>query len=150
MADRHTTEQRAHNMSRIRKFGNASTELKMVSLFRRHGITGWRRHLKLPGRPDFTFGRERVVVFVDGCFWHACPRCNWKPASNREYWEAKFARNIANDRDADHALRKIGWKVIRIWEHSLKHPARVVGRIRRTLELAKSRSSSRNRRVQTP
>jgi DNA mismatch endonuclease (patch repair protein) len=133
MADRHSPEQRSRNMSRIRKFGNASTEMVLVRLFRSHGITGWRRHLALPGRPDFTFRRERVVVFVDGCFWHQCSRCNWTPSNNKDYWEGKFARNRAADRAADRALRNAGWRVLRIWEHSLKQPDRVIARVRLVL-----------------
>lgn len=134
MADCHTKEQRSRNMSRIRKFGNESTELRLARLLRQHGIRGWRRHLPLPGRPDFTFRQERVVVFVDGCFWHRCPRCNWTPSDNRAYWEAKFARNLEKDRLADRALREAGWRVLRIWEHVLKkQPRRVIARILRAL-----------------
>jgi DNA mismatch endonuclease (patch repair protein) len=135
MADWHTKTQRSYNMSRIRKFGNKTTELRMIALFRAYGIKGWRRHLPLPGRPDFTFRRARMVVFVDGCFWHGCRRCNWMPTSNTEYWSSKFAGNRAKDRDANRALRRSGWIVLRIWEHSLKQPARVMARIRRALGL---------------
>jgi DNA mismatch endonuclease (patch repair protein) len=133
MADRHTKKQRSYNMSRIRKFGNKTTEIRMIALFQAYGIKGWRRHLPLPGRPDFTFRRARVVVFVDGCFWHGCPRCNWTPTSNTKYWSSKLVGNRAKDRDANRALRRSGWTVVRIWEHSLKHPARVMARIRRAL-----------------
>jgi DNA mismatch endonuclease, patch repair protein len=134
MAERHTKEQRSRNMSRIRKFGNASTELKLLQLFRDFGITGWRRHLDLPGRPDFTFRRQRVVIFVDGCFWHRCPVCNWKPLSNTEYWIPKLERNVEKDLAADRALKRSGWRVIRIWEHDLKQkPESVANRLRRAI-----------------
>jgi DNA mismatch endonuclease (patch repair protein) len=133
MADRHTKKQRSYNMSRIRKFGNDTTEIRMIGLLQADGIKGWRRHLPLPGRPDFTFRQARVVVFVDGCFWHGCPRCNWTPTSNTEYWKTKFAGNRAKDRAANRALRRSGWTVMRIWEHSLKQPARVLARLRRAL-----------------
>jgi DNA mismatch endonuclease, patch repair protein len=135
MADRHTTEQRSRNMAHIRKFGNISTELRLAKLFRLHGITGWRRHLDLPGRPDFTFRKERVAVFVDGCFWHRCPTCNWVPASNLAYWETKLSSNVRKDREADRKLRASGWTVVRIWEHVLKRdPQRVLARVRRALQ----------------
>src|SRR5262245_3355814 len=75
MADKFTEDQRYRMMAGVRKFGNLSTEVRMMTLFREHGIKGWRRHLALPGRPDFTFRRERVVIFIDGCFWHRCPQC---------------------------------------------------------------------------
>jgi DNA mismatch endonuclease (patch repair protein) len=133
MVDRVGRDERSRNMSLIRKFGNRSTELQLVSLLRLYGLKGWRRHVGLPGRPDFAFFSRRVAVFVDGCFWHNCPRCRWIPASNVEYWKRKFARNRARDRKADRELREAGWRVIRVWEHSLKRPVAVIARIKRAL-----------------
>lgn len=131
MTDRHTQDQRSRNMARIGKFGNESTEIRMLRLFRTHGIKGWRRHLKLPGRPDFTFREERLVVFIDGCFWHRCPDCNWTPTSNVGYWMPKLARNVERDREADARLRAEGWGVIRIWEHVMKRqPEKAVAMVR--------------------
>ena len=75
MADSLSKEKRSWNMSRIREKGNKSTELKLLKLFREYKIKGWRRHQPLTGKPDFTFRKEGLVVFVDGCFWHGCPRC---------------------------------------------------------------------------
>jgi DNA mismatch endonuclease (patch repair protein) len=78
------------------------------------------RRLDLGGkrvRPDLVFGPARVAVFVDGCFWHRCPEHATHPASNTEYWQEKFARNVARDRADDAALVAAGWTVIRIWEH---------------------------------
>ena len=68
-------------------------------------------------RPDIAFTARRVAVFVDGCFWHACPDHGSKPANNTWYWEPKLARNVARDRAADAALDAAGWRVVRIWEH---------------------------------
>ena len=133
MADRVNKEQRSRNMGQIRKFGNRSTEMRMVALLKSHRIKGWRRHVRLPGRPDFVFRDVRLVIFVDGCFWHNCPRCKWTPMSNVNYWRAKFAMNKARDRNADRALRNAGWNVLRIWEHSLKKPTTVLARISRLL-----------------
>ena len=84
---------------------------------------------------DFVFRRERVAVFVDGCFWHACPRHGTMPAGNRAFWKAKLARNSERDRLVSRALRKAGWTVLRIWEHDLaaKHWARVARRMARAL-----------------
>jgi DNA mismatch endonuclease, patch repair protein len=76
--------------------------------------------IDLPGlrvRPDVVFTRKRVAVFVDGCFWHGCPRHGTKPASNTWYWSSKLATNVARDRRVDDGLRGFGWTVIRIWEH---------------------------------
>ena len=68
-------------------------------------------------RADLLFRRARVAVFVDGCFWHACPRHGTLPKANRTFWEAKLARNRSRDRDTDRRLRAKGWRVVRVWEH---------------------------------
>ena len=130
-------------MSRIRSGGNRATEIRLIALMREHGITGWRRNAAVFGKPDFVFRQARVAVFVDGCFWHGCPRHATKPANNREFWETKLARNTARDREVTRTLRKKGWLVLRIWECeltrktstlSLKRIATALGRRRREAE----------------
>jgi DNA mismatch endonuclease (patch repair protein) len=69
----------------------------MVALFRAHRITGWRRGMTLLGKPDFVFLQAKLAVFVDGCFWHACPRCGRLPSSNAEYWAHKIDSNRPRD-----------------------------------------------------
>ncbi len=71
-------------------------------------------------KPDFVFRKARLVVFVDGCFWHGCPRHYTRPKSRRAFWDAKIAANKARDRRIDRALRGAGWRVLHIWEHALK------------------------------
>lgn len=66
---------------------------------------------------DIVFRRERVAVFVDGCFWHGCPRHGRVPRTNGDYWSAKLARNAARDDRNGRALKSAGWAVIRVWEH---------------------------------
>jgi len=68
-------------------------------------------------RPDIVFTRAKVAVFVDGCFWHGCPRHRTQPTRNSDYWAPKLARNVERDREHDAALADHGWRVIRIWEH---------------------------------
>jgi DNA mismatch endonuclease (patch repair protein) len=68
-------------------------------------------------RPDIVFTRRRIAVFVDGCFWHACPEHGSKPAVNQGYWNPKLQRNTERDRAADAALELAGWQVVRLWEH---------------------------------
>jgi DNA mismatch endonuclease, patch repair protein len=68
-------------------------------------------------RPDIAFTRRRVAVFVDGCFWHACPDHGSKPKNNEWYWSPKLAKNVERDRAADAALTQAGWTVVRLWEH---------------------------------
>jgi len=130
MTDVFTSEKRSEVMSRIRGRGNRDTELRLAKLFRAHHISGWRRHRKLrivtPNqatalivRPDFVFPKHHVAVFVDGCFWHGCPRHSKIPSSNHEFWERKLANNKARDKLVNRVLKKSGWEVVRIWEHEL-------------------------------
>jgi DNA mismatch endonuclease (patch repair protein) len=129
MSDVFTKAKRSDVMSRIRGRGNKDTELALVKLFRDHRITGWRRHQPLFGKPDFIFRKERLAVFVDGCFWHGCPRCYIRPKSNRKFWDTKIARNRVRDRQVNRELKASGWRVLRIWEHQLRRPNLVVRRI---------------------
>jgi len=91
-------------------------------------------------RPDFVWRKEKVALFVDGCFWHGCRWHGTKPASNRSFWQEKLARNRERDRLVSRRLRKAGWRVVRVWEHVLPRAARdvrererLVGRIRKSM-----------------
>src|ERR1043166_2862372 len=86
MVDVVSKRKRSEVMSLIRSRGNRETELRLIEIFRKFGVTGWRRGVDLPGKPDFVFRTERMAVFVDGCFWHGCPRCYRRPKSNQVYW----------------------------------------------------------------
>lgn len=130
MPDVFTKDERSALMSRIRGRGNKDTELAMVKLLRASGITGWRRHINLIGCPDFTFQKNRVVIFVDGCFWHSCPLHSTVPANNREFWIKKLTTNKIRDRTVTKELKRRGWSVIRVWEHEFRKPARIIARIR--------------------
>lgn len=140
MTDVFSKDKRSEIMSRVRGAGNEATELKLISAFRLYGLRGWRRHAKVFGKPDFVFPKERVAVFVDGCFWHGCPKHYTAPANNSEFWEMKFARNKWRDRDVTRTLREGGWKVMRIWQHELSRDrqARTIGRIQQTLTEARN------------
>ena len=83
------------------------------------------------GKPDFVFQKLKLAVFVDGCFWHGCPKHATKPKNNREFWRRKLSANKARDRIVTHALRRAGWRVLRVWEHELakKNDARLVRRL---------------------
>jgi DNA mismatch endonuclease (patch repair protein) len=138
MADVFTPQKRSEVMSRIRSKHNKDTELLFASLLRKHHISGWRRHLPLAGRPDFAFRRERLAVFIDGCFWHCCPRCGNMPASNATFWEKKLGGNKLRDKRVNRLLRAEGWRVLRIWEHDLARTTAVIAKVR-------SKLSGRNR-----
>jgi DNA mismatch endonuclease (patch repair protein) len=121
-------------MSRIRGSGNRSTELRLVEIMRASGITGWRRNQKLPGRPDFVFWFERLAVFVDGCFWHCCPKCSTRPKNNSEFWDKKLESNRKRDCTVRRELKARAWRVLRLWEHELKYERLVTKKITKALE----------------
>jgi DNA mismatch endonuclease, patch repair protein len=120
-------------MARVKGRGNKSTEIEMARALRRERVHGWRRHLKgLPGRPDFFFTRERVAVFVDGCFWHGCNRCLRLPKGNRAYWVEKIAGNQRRDARTRRQLQQRGIATVRVWEHKLRD-ATWISRLKRLL-----------------
>jgi DNA mismatch endonuclease, patch repair protein len=119
MADVFSLAKRSEIMARVRGHGNKATELALATFLRRHGIVGWRRHVQVFGNPDFVFAKSRVAVFVDGCFWHGCPKHATQPMSNQEFWTAKLARNKARDCLVTRRLKQCGWRVLRIWQHEL-------------------------------
>ena len=85
------------------------------------GVRGYRLHRRLPGRPDLTFGRVRLAVFVHGCFWHRCPRGHLPaPKSNADFWERKLSENQRRDDRAIRDLTALGWDVLVMWECDLR------------------------------
>jgi DNA mismatch endonuclease, patch repair protein len=138
MADVMSTAERSALMARIRGRGNRSTEQRLAEAFAALRIRGWRRHYPIPGRPDFAFPQLRIAIFVDGCFWHGCPRHFQPPMARAEFWEQKIAGNRRRDRKVDRELRHRGWKVIRIWEHGLRkaHATQTLGVITRAIRNA--------------
>lgn len=135
-------EERSALMARIPGRGNRTTELAMVGLFRKAGITGWRRHVRFRWvatngrarwiRPDFAFPKRKLAVFVDGCFWHGCPWHSTRPKGNAAFWKEKIEGNRRRDTESRAALRRKGWTVLRVWEHALKSElgrARILRRI---------------------
>jgi DNA mismatch endonuclease, patch repair protein len=104
--------------------GNRSSdtrpEVALRSALHRRGLRFFKNKRPLAEircRADIVFPAARVVVFVDGCFWHRCPKHGVSPSVNVKYWAAKLDRNVARDRRNDRALREAGWHVIRVWEH---------------------------------
>lgn len=119
-------------MAKVRSKGNASTESAVIALFREASITGWRRHPKgMLGNPDFYFPRARLIVFVDGCFWHACPVCKRNsPQTRADFWQQKIDGNRRRDNRTRRKLRQQGYSVFRIWEHDVRgRPDRCIGKI---------------------
>jgi len=122
-------------MSQI-KACDTKLELVFAKTLRKYRVKGYRRRYALLGKPDFTFPKKKVAVFLDGCFWHKCPKCYRKPATNADFWKKKIANNMARDSKVNSALRKKGWKVKRFWGHQIKKtPERVAIAMRRFLFL---------------
>lgn len=118
MADVLTARQRSFCMSRIRG-ADTAPEVRLRKSLWALGLK-YRLRSRLPGRPDMVLARWRVVVFVDGCFWHQCPRHSVRPKSNAQFWRSKLEGNVARDRRVTAELKKLGWRVIRIWEHDVE------------------------------
>ena len=112
---------RSRTMGRIRSKGNKTTEVRFRFALVRRGIKGWVLHPKgITGSPDFYFPKKRIAVFVDGCYWHGCPKCGHIPKTRTEYWSEKIKRNKARDRSVNKLLKKENIKVLRFWEHEIK------------------------------
>ncbi|KXX66401.1 very short patch repair endonuclease [Marichromatium gracile] len=104
---------------RAQKRKDTAPELAIRRELHRLGC-GYRVDYPIPvsrRRADIAFPRCRIAVFVDGCFWHACPLHGTVPKHNRTWWEDKLRTNVARDRDTDQRLHEAGWTVIRVWEH---------------------------------
>ena len=129
--DRISQASRSRNMSKIRSRGNLTTEKRFRAQLVRARISGWQLQSSLlPGRPDFLFPKQRIAVFVDGCFWHGCPRCGHRPKSNRRYWTPKLTHNRERDIKVSREIRTHGWHVLRIWEHEIRmNPSRAISRL---------------------
>jgi DNA mismatch endonuclease (patch repair protein) len=122
----------ASSVMRGNRWRDTSPEVAVRSILHGRGRRFLKRHtIRLAGRrwtqPDAVFTRARVVLFVDGCFWHRCPQHGTSPAANASYWGPKLDRNVLRDRDTDAQLTAMGWVVIRAWEH--EHPGEIADRV---------------------
>ena len=107
-------------MRQVKSKKNKSTELRLIKIFKENGVTGWKRNYPVKGHPDFVFLKQRIAVFVDGCFWHGHDCRNTRPSANEEFWRKKRERNIKHDKEITELFESRGWTVIRIWECELK------------------------------
>ena len=104
------------------KAKNTKPEIQLRRALWSKGIRGYRVHPKaLPGKPDLAFTTKKVAVFINGCFWHRCPICNYQlPKTNTAFWEKKFERNVRRDQEKIKSLKTTGWKVLTIWECEIR------------------------------
>ena len=122
MSDVFSKEKRSEVMKAVKSKNTKTTELKLIKIFKELHVTGWRRTYPLKGKPDFVFPKKRIVIFVDGCFWHGhtC-KAGRLPETNHVFWENKIYKNILRDKKNIQELETRGWKVIVIWECELKN-----------------------------
>lgn len=149
MADNLKPDDRRKTMQAVKGKGT-SLERRLFSMLAGMHLKGWRKNVgAVTGKPDVVFGKKRLAIFIDGCFWHGCPHCHRKlPQTNREYWTRKINRNIALAKSVNRQLRKEGWLVIRIWEHEIRKPF-TMEKIRATIQQAlikESKGYGRKRR----
>ena len=132
MPDHLTADQRSKLMARVRT-RNTSPELALRHALYKAGLRGWRLHRRLPGKPDITFGRARLCVFVDGAFWHGHP--DYYRGQSGEFWDAKLARNRERDGRVNAELEALGWSVLRLWDFEVaRDPHTCVERVRTALQ----------------
>lgn len=132
MVDNLTPEQRSFTMSRIRS-RNTKPELAVRKLAHARGLRFRIHERRLPGCPDLVFSHAKVVVFVDGDFWHGWRFPQWK-GKLAPYWESKIAGNRKRDQTNFRRLRSTGWFVIRLWEHEVENdPGGCVDRVQRAV-----------------
>lgn len=126
MPDKFDKKTRSKIMSKI-KSKNTLLELEFRNLLWKSGLGGYRVYYNLPGKPDITYVAKKIVVFIDGDFWHGY---NWKRLGRippKDYWQGKIEKNTR-------LLGKNGWKVLRFWEHEIKHsPKKCIGKIKAAL-----------------
>lgn len=128
MPDKFSKEARSKIMSKIRSKNTA------IELVLKKGLKGlyFRYHPKTYGNPDFGISKRKIAIFIDGCFWHKCPKCYIEPQSNKKYWLPKIQKNAERDKKINEHLKKEGWITIRIWEHEIKkNPSRFINKIRK-------------------
>ena len=127
------TDERTSIRLRRQRVSDTAAELAVRSELWRRGLR-YRLNYRIPGtqgRADIVFTRQRVAIFVDGCFWHACPLHGTWPKRNSEWWRAKLQANRARDARATAMLESLGWKVLRFWEH--EPPSEVAQQVMRAV-----------------
>lgn len=139
MADVLTASQRSYNMSRIRSKGT-KPEKDFEAILKEEEVKNFRRHPKhVLGKPDFYFPKQKLAIFLDGCFWHGCKKCFRMPATNQAFWKNKIENNILRDKAVASKLKSSGIKVLRIMEHELKeNPEKIFTKIKEEFSKEKS------------
>jgi len=123
-----------HNKSK-----NTKPEKAVRAILRDIGYPGYRLHRRdLPGTPDIVYISKRLVIFVNGCFWHACTKCGRfrMPKTRKKFWKDKIEGNVGRDRKNSRLLRADGWKVVVVWECEIEKKSNLRRKLKRHLEKA--------------
>ena len=120
MTDVLSKKQRSYVMSRI-KSSKTGPEMIVKKELVKNGIKGFRMGVTVEGNPDFVNKKKKIAVFIDGCFWHKCPKHFRMPKTNKTFWLKKIDSNVKRDRNINRKLKKYNWKVIRFWEHEVEN-----------------------------
>ncbi|MGS0979606.1 very short patch repair endonuclease [Burkholderia glumae] len=140
-------------MSRVRQHGTTPELILRKALWNAGLRYRLRLSHRLPGRPDIIFASPKLVIFVDGCFWHSCPIHGTRPKNNEEFWACKLRRNQERDQSVNAKLQADGWTVMRVWEHQTKQEDElyaVVNAIRSHIEQKQRSSQAKAKKVRTP
>lgn len=119
MSDIFSQKKRSFIMSKIR-----SKDTKIENLFAKKMLANkikFKQHPNLFGKPDFLIDNSKIIVFIDGCFWHMCPKHFKSPKTRKNFWIPKIKNNVARDRIVNRKLKKMGYGVLRFWEHEIEN-----------------------------
>lgn len=120
MADTVSSRRRSEIMQAVRSRDTSLERMVRQQLWRA-GVR-FRVNVKdLPGKPDISIKKLKLAIFIDSCFWHGCPEHGRIPKSNVDFWVQKIARNIERDKQVNNQYHKMGWYIIRVWEHDILH-----------------------------
>jgi DNA mismatch endonuclease (patch repair protein) len=118
MADTVSKKKRSEIMSKV-KSKDSKIEVDFRKAIWKAGFRYRKNPTKYFGKPDIVLPKYKTAIFIDSCFWHGCKRHCRLPSARKKYWSAKIERNKERDKEVNRHYRKIGWKVIRVWEHNL-------------------------------
>lgn len=117
--DKHTKKQRSFNMQRIKSLGTSFEKIVFTKISKR-GVRFQKNYQKVPGKPDIALPQKKRAVFLHSDFWHGWQYPRWRKILPSRFWKEKILRNRARDKKVVRYLKKKGWKVLVVWEHSLK------------------------------
>ena len=130
MTDTVSKTKRSYIMSRVKSAGTAP-ELILATLLNKMKISYTQNDNRLPGKPDFVLWKDKIAIFVNGCFWHSHKGCSKSnlPSTNRKYWKDKITSNKTRDLHSKRKLRILGWRSITIWECELRKLNSLINKI---------------------